>query len=72
MGLSRFWEAIENYNKAIDIKPDYLLSYIFKGHALSELNELEDALDSYQKAYNMNPDHPFLFGYILNLSLIHI
>ena len=55
-----------SYDKAIKIKPDSINGYIFKAHILSQLERLEEALDNYKIAYNINSEHPFLLGYIVN------
>ena len=43
-------EAIEAYNKAIAIKPDYAGAYYNMGNALKEQGKLEEAIEAYNKA----------------------
>ena len=43
-------EAIEAYNKALAIKPDYAEAYNNMGNALQEQNKLEEAIEAYNKA----------------------
>ena len=44
-------EAIEAYNKALSIKPDYADAYYNMGNALKEQSKLEEAIEAYNKAY---------------------
>ncbi len=41
-------EAIEAYNKALAIKPDYAKP-IQHGHSLQEQNKLEEAIEAYTR-----------------------
>ena len=66
MKFQKFEEAIKNWNKAIEINPNFIPAYIERGHTLSTLNRLDEALESYNKAYILNPDYKFLLG-----DLIH-
>jgi tetratricopeptide (TPR) repeat protein len=43
-------EAIEAYNKALSIKPDYAEAYNNMGNALKEQGKLEEAIEAYNKA----------------------
>ena len=50
-------EAIEAYNKAITIKPDYADAYYNMGNALKEQGKLEEAIEAYNKAIAIKPDY---------------
>jgi tetratricopeptide (TPR) repeat protein len=50
-------EAIEAYNKALAIKPDYANAYYNMGIALQEQNKLEEAIEAYNKALAIKPDY---------------
>ena len=43
-------EAIEAYNKALSIKPDYADAYYNMGIALQRQGKLEEAIEAYNKA----------------------
>ena len=43
-------EAIEAYNKALAIKPDYAEAYNNMGIALKDQGKLEEAIEAYNKA----------------------
>ena len=50
-------EAIEAYNKALAIKPDYADAYNNMGVALKEQGKLEEAIEAYNKALAIKPDY---------------
>ena len=50
-------EAIEAYNKAIALKPDYAVAYYNVGNALKDQGKLEEAIEAYNKAIALKPDH---------------
>ena len=43
-------EAIESYNKALSLKPDYAEAYNNMGNALKDQGKLEEAIEAYNKA----------------------
>ena len=50
-------EAIEAYNKALAIKPDYAEAYNNMGNALKDQGKLEEAIEAYNKALAIKPDY---------------
>jgi tetratricopeptide (TPR) repeat protein len=50
-------EAIEYFDKAIKLAPDYAQAYSNKGIALTELNLLDEALQNYTLAITIKPDY---------------
>ncbi|MEP0404687.1 MAG: tetratricopeptide repeat protein, partial [Lentilitoribacter sp.] len=54
---SKLEEAIEAYNKALAIKPDYPEAYNNKGIALEDQGKLEEAIEAYNKALAIKPDN---------------
>ena len=50
-------EAIEAYNKALAIKPDYAEAYYNMGNALKDQGKLEEAIEAYNKALSIKPDY---------------
>jgi len=56
VNLERYEDALEAYEKAIEIKPDYLSALNNKGTALRNLGKNEDALEAYEKAIDIKPD----------------
>jgi tetratricopeptide (TPR) repeat protein len=50
-------EAIEAYNKALSLKPDYAEAYNNMGNALKDQGKLEEAIEAYKKALSLKPDY---------------
>jgi predicted O-linked N-acetylglucosamine transferase (SPINDLY family) len=50
-------EAVEAYNKAVAIKPDYAGAYYNMGSAFKDQNKLEEAIEAYNKAVAIKPDY---------------
>jgi len=48
--------AIESYNQALKIKPDYAEAHSNMGTALKDKGELDAAIDSYKQALKVKPD----------------
>jgi tetratricopeptide (TPR) repeat protein len=57
VGLMQFDAAIENYNKAVLIKPGYAEAYNNMGSALKDKGDLEAAIESYEQAIKIKPDY---------------
>ena len=53
----RIEEAIDHFNKAIEIEPLNYLAWSNKGLGLKILNRFEDALMCYERALTFKPDH---------------
>jgi len=49
-------DAIKHYNKAIQIKPDYLEAYYNLGNALVRKGDAKAAIYNYHKTLQLNPD----------------
>ena len=54
--LKRFDEALQSYDRAIQLKPDFAEAYYNRGLALVELKRFEEALQSYDRAIQLKPD----------------
>ncbi|MFL2812598.1 MAG: tetratricopeptide repeat-containing sulfotransferase family protein [Paracoccaceae bacterium] len=57
-GLGKLDEAIEAYNKAISLKPDFAEAYYNMGNALQDQGKLDEAIEAYNKALSLKPDYP--------------
>ena len=62
-------EAIEAYNKALTIKPDYAEAYNNMGNALKEQGKLEEAIEAYNKALAIKPDYAEAIENSLSLAV---
>ena len=56
-GLGEPDKAIEAYNKALAIKPNYAELYYNVGIALKEQGKLEEAIEAYKKAISLMPEY---------------
>ncbi len=53
--------AIEDFNQAIKINPDYVLAYISRGLAQSDLGDNQAAVEDYSKAIQINPNYALAY-----------
>ena len=54
---SRFDEAIADYDKAIELNPNYSAAYNNRGSAKSSLRRFEEAIVDYDKAVELKPEY---------------
>ncbi|CAD8179783.1 unnamed protein product [Paramecium pentaurelia] len=67
--MQNYKEAIDYYNKVINIPKDHAFAYFNKGIALQKLSNFKDALINYNKALNITSqiDEIYIYkGYALN------
>ena len=57
MNLNKYQSALENFNKTIEINPNFFEAYNNKGNVLTRLNKPNDAIENYNKAINLKPDN---------------
>ena len=55
-GQGKLQEAVNSYNKAIQLKPDFAEAYSNRGNALKDLGRLDEAVASCDKAIQFKPD----------------
>jgi len=55
-GLGKLDEAIESYDKALSINPQYTYAFINMGIILAEQGHLDEAIASYKKALSIDPN----------------
>jgi predicted O-linked N-acetylglucosamine transferase (SPINDLY family) len=68
--LLRYDEAIQHYDRAIQIRPDYAEAWSNKGALLSQLKHYEEALNSYEHAFKLKQNIPGLLGEIIYAKLL--
>jgi tetratricopeptide (TPR) repeat protein len=54
--LDRPEDALDAFDKALDLNPQYVLAHNGRGNALTDLGRPEDALDAYDQALDLNPE----------------
>ena len=55
-GQGKLQEAVESFDKVIQLKPDYAAAYCNRGAVLKELGQLEKAVENYNQAIQLQPD----------------
>ena len=63
----KFDQALEEYQKVIQVEPSSMLAYIQMGHIYELTNRLDDAAGAYQKALQIQPNSPLANNYLGNL-----
>jgi tetratricopeptide (TPR) repeat protein len=56
LGLGQIDKAIEQYQAAIAIEPDYAMAHYNLGVALASLGRLDEAIEQYEKAVQLQPN----------------
>lgn len=57
MGLQNYDQCIASYQKALNLKPDFVEAHNNLGAAFKAKGQLDDAITSYQKALKIKPDY---------------
>ena len=55
--LQRYQDALSNYQKAIELKPEYAQAWNGQARAFYELKNYQEALSAYDKAIQIQPDY---------------
>ena len=53
--LEDYGGEIQDYNKAIELKPDYALAYFNRGTAKGQLEDYKGSLQDFGKVIELNP-----------------
>ena len=53
--LGRYEEALEAFDRAIELQPDYALTWWYKGVVLNELGRYEKALEACDRVIELQP-----------------
>ena len=61
--------ASKCFKKGIALNPNYVDAFCNYGHLLTEMDDLQEALINYQKAYEINPDTDYLLGTIIHTKM---
>src|SRR5205823_14969350 len=63
MALGLDAQAVDDFDKALAIVPDFAAAHRSRGHALTNVKRLEDAAESYSRAAAIDPMLPYALGY---------
>jgi tetratricopeptide (TPR) repeat protein len=55
--FKQYQRAIEDYNEAIRLKPDYANAYLNRGRTYANLNQYQRAIQDYDEAIRLKPDY---------------
>ena len=55
--LGQLEAAMDSYNQAIQLKPDFTEAYSNRGNVLTELGQLGAAVENHDKAIGLKPDY---------------
>jgi len=51
-------ESVEEFTKAIEIDPDFALTYVSRGAALMKMHRIEESILDFNRAIELNPEYP--------------
>lgn len=60
--LRDYKQALEFFNKAIDIDSNYSNAYLNKGNILREMKDFKGAVDCYNKSIELDPNDVTVFN----------
>lgn len=65
----KFQEAIKDFNKAIELNPNYERAYFYRGDAKANLQDYHGAIEDYNKAIKFTPRRiPVVYHYYRGIS----
>jgi protein O-mannosyl-transferase len=67
--LGQYQSALEDYNNAIRLKPDYAITYNSRATVYGQLNQYQRALDDYKNAIRLKPDYADAYN---NRAIIYL
>ena len=56
-GLEKYAEALQSYDRAIEINPNNAFAWFNRGLTLANLQRYDEAIDSYNKGLAIEPDN---------------
>jgi tetratricopeptide (TPR) repeat protein len=59
--LGKYSKAIECYNKAIEIDPNYSIAFNNKGKSLESLGKYSESIECFNRAIEINPNNSICF-----------
>ncbi|MGF1611484.1 MAG: tetratricopeptide repeat protein [Kiloniellales bacterium] len=55
--LGDYRRAVEDYGRALHIRPDYVRAYVARGYSFVQLGDLDRAIEDYSRALEVEPDN---------------
>jgi tetratricopeptide (TPR) repeat protein len=56
-----FKKAVSDFNKAIEVNPEFVVAYLNRGFSYSRMGELDEAIADYTKAIALNPRYAIAY-----------
>jgi len=66
--IGQLQDAVADFEKAVNIKPDYAEGHFNLGITLKELNQLDAAAESYERAISIKPDYAEAFNNLASVQ----
>jgi tetratricopeptide (TPR) repeat protein len=63
-------QAIEEYNKAIRVKQNFVWAYLDRGMAYEKMDQYQRAIEDYNAAISLEPDNADAYNYRGNAYLM--
>ena len=63
LNLKEYQQALENYDRAIQLNPNEAVAYIFRGVAYYELGNYQQAIKDYDRAIQLDPNRARAYHY---------
>lgn len=57
LAVGKFHEALDAFNRSIELDPDNSLLWVNKGFICSELKHYSEALEAYDRSIELDPDN---------------
>jgi len=67
--MKRFEDALDSFDRAIALRPDFASAHYGRAVTLNEMQCAEVALRGYERAFALEPNSPFLFGKLVNMKM---
>ena len=68
--LGNYNEAINDFNKAIDLNPNNANTFYLRGHTATLLRNYNEAIDDFNKAIELNPSEVIFYIGIGNANFL--
>ncbi len=62
--------ALDHFKKALSLRPSFCDALVHQGIAQNTLGQYELALQSFEKAFEINPEFPFLLGRVVHQKML--
>ncbi|ACL05116.1 Tetratricopeptide TPR_2 repeat protein [Desulfatibacillum aliphaticivorans] len=60
--LGRYDEALQDFDKAVDMQPDSALNYINRGNVYADMGDVERAIEDYNQAITLDPNNGLAYS----------